>query len=423
MDLTHLLISLILIFAGAKILGELAGRIGQPAVLGELAAGVILGVGVLKIINPHAEILVLLADVGVIILLFEAGLATDIKDLLAVGWQSLAVALAGIILPFIGGFLVARAFGSGDLAAVVLGAALTATSVSITVRVLADLGKLGTREAKIILGAAVADDIIGLVILSFVRDLGRGGEPGWGKAALAAAVGIAFFAAAIIVGSLFARPLVRLIERMKCSGALIVGAVGFAFAWALAAELIGSAAIVGAFAAGLALGRTHKNETILADLKPVSYIFTPIFFVVIGASVDVRYFNPWGEAHAPILLLAGCLFLVAIFGKYAAGFAAFGRGIRRTTVGIGMAPRGEVGFIFAEAGRRSGLLSNEVFAALVTVVALTTFLTPPLLKFTLAERPPRKSILAWFFEPARRQVRRWTGAARRDPDCRTDSEP
>jgi Kef-type K+ transport system membrane component KefB len=421
MDLTHLLISLILIFAGAKVLGELAGRIGQPAVLGELAAGVILGVGVLKIVNPQADILVLLADVGVIILLFEAGLATDIKDLLAVGRQSLAVALVGIALPFVGGYFVARAFGTTDLAAVLLGAALTATSVSITVRVLGDLGKLETREAKIILGAAVADDIIALVILSAVRDLGRGGDIGWSKAAIAAAVGIAFFATAIIVGSLFARQLVRLIERMRVSGALIVGAVGFAFAWALAAEVVGSAAIVGAFAAGLALGRTHKSETILADLKPVSYIFTPIFFVVIGAGVDVRFFNPWNASHSHILLIAGCLFLVAVGGKFLAGFAAFGRGIRRTAVGVGMAPRGEVGFIFAEVGRRSGLVSNELFAALVIVVALTTFFTPPLLKFTLAERPPHKSLLGWLFEPARRQIRRLTGNKR--PNAAYNQDP
>jgi Kef-type K+ transport system membrane component KefB len=158
MDLTHLLITLILIFVGAKAFGELANRLGQPTVLGELVAGVILGVGGLKLVNPEANVFVLLADIGVIILLFETGLATDIRELLEVGWRSLAVAAVGVILPFAGGFAFAYAFGYPNLVSIFLGAALTATSVGITVRVLSDLGKLQSKEAKIILGAAVADD-------------------------------------------------------------------------------------------------------------------------------------------------------------------------------------------------------------------------------------------------------------------------
>jgi len=406
MDLTHLLLSLVLIFAGAKILGELAGRIGQPAVLGEMAAGVILGVGVLKVVNPQAEILVLLADVGVIILLFEAGVATDLKELLAAGWRSLAVACIGVVVPFAGGYLIAAALGYNSLVAVFLGAMLTATSVGLTVRVLSDLGKIGTREAKIILGAAVADDIIGLVILAVVRDLGLTGDIQALKIIKIGAMAVGFFAAAIILGGVFAKQLVQLVEKMRVRGALIVAAVAFALLWALAAAVAGSAAIVGAFAAGLALGRTHKAEVIARDLRPVAFIFTPIFFVTVGAAVDVRYLNPFNPANHPVIAVAAILIVVAVAGKLCAGLGAVGKGINAPAVGIGMAPRGEVGLIFADVGRRAGIVSPDLFAAVIIVIAFTTFMTPPLLKFALLERPPRTPLVVWLFEPARKSIQR-----------------
>ncbi|UCH78531.1 MAG: cation:proton antiporter [Candidatus Coatesbacteria bacterium] len=404
MDLPHLLITLILIFVGAKALGELANRIGQPTVLGELVAGVILGVGGLKLLDPHANVFVLLADIGVIILLFETGLATDIRELLEVGWRSLAVAAVGVILPFAGGFAFALAFGYTNLVAIFLGAALTATSVGITVRVLSDLGKLKSKEAKIILAAAVADDIIGLIILAVVRDLGITGEVHPLKIVQITALAVGFFVAAIVLGNIFAKQLVRIIEKTRTSGTLIVASIAFAFLLSLGAELAGSAAIIGSFAAGLALGRTHKFEVIARELKPVAYIFTPIFFVKIGADVDLAYFNPFNEANHAILVVAGFLFVIAMVGKLLSGAAVFDRRIKATTVGIGMAPRGEVGLIFAEVGRRAGIVTADLFAAVVVVMALTTFVAPPLLKASVARRPRGVSLLAWFFEPARRRV-------------------
>ncbi|MGD8718070.1 MAG: cation:proton antiporter [Candidatus Zixiibacteriota bacterium] len=407
MDLTHLLITLILIFVGAKLMGELANRVGQPTVLGELVAGVILGVGGLKLVDPHANAFVLLADIGVIILLFETGLATDIRELLEVGWRSLGVAVIGVVLPFAGGFVFAYAFGYTSLVAIFLGAALTATSVGITVRVLSDLGKLKTKEAKIILGAAVADDIIGLIILAVVRDLGLKGEVSAVKIITITAIAIGFFVAALVIGNLFAPRLVRLIDRMRTSGTLIVASIAFAFLWALCAELVGSAAIVGSFAAGLALGRTHKFEVIAKELKPVAYIFTPIFFVKIGADVDLSYFNPFDSTNHAILVVGGSLFVIAMVGKLLSGFAVFDRRVKSTAVGIGMAPRGEVGLIFAEVGRRAGIVSGDLFAAVVIVMAGTTFLAPPLLKASFARRPRGTSLLGWLFEPARRRVSRF----------------
>ncbi len=406
MDLTHLLITLILIFVGAKAFGELANRVGQPTVLGELIAGVILGVGGLKLVDPHANVFVLLADIGVIILLFETGLSTDIRELLEVGWRSLGVAAVGVILPFVGGFAFALAFGYTNLVAIFLGATLTATSVGITVRVLSDLGKLQTKEAKIILGAAVADDIIGLIILAVVRDLGLTGDVHPLKIVQITAVAVAFFVGAIVVGNVFAKRLVRIIEKARTSGTLIVGSIAFAFLWSLSAELVGSAAIVGSFAAGLALGRTHKFEVIASELKPVAYIFTPIFFVKIGADVDLGYFNPFNEANHAILVVAGFLFVIAMVGKALSGFAVFDRRINSAAVGVGMAPRGEVGLIFAEVGRRAGIVTADLFAAVVVVMALTTFLAPPLLKLSMVRRPRGTSLVAWFFEPARRRVSR-----------------
>jgi Kef-type K+ transport system membrane component KefB len=406
MDLTHLLITLILIFVGAKVFGELANRLGQPTVLGELAAGVILGVGGLRLVDPHANVFILLADIGVIILLFETGLATDVRELLAEGWRSLAVAAVGVTLPFVGGFVFARAFGYTSLVSIFLGAALTATSVGITVRVLADLGKLQTREAKIILGAAVADDIIGLIILAVVRDLGLGGDVDPWKIARITALAVAFFIVAIVVGNLLAKRLVMVIERMRTSGTLIVGSIAFAFLWSLGAELAGSAAIVGSFAAGLSLGRTHKFEVLARELKPLAYVFTPIFFVKIGADVDVRYFNPFQEANHAILVVGGFLFLIAIAGKFLSGFVVFDPRVKSTAVGVGMMPRGEVGLIFAEVGRRAGIVSANLFAAVVIVMAATTFLAPPLLKLTLVRKPRGATLLSWLFEPARRRMSR-----------------
>lgn len=420
MDLSHLLIALVLIYAGAKTLGELAGRIGQPPVLGELVAGVVLGVGALKVVDPNADVLVLLADIGVIILLFETGLATDFKELLAVGWRSVLVAVVGIVAPFILGFLFAHGFGYPMLTAVFLGAALTATSIGITVRVLSDLGKMGTREAKIILGAAVADDIIGLIILAVVRDLAASGTVHPMKVISVTLTAVAFFTGALVVGNLFAPRLVRVVEKMRCAGTLIVAAVAFAFFWAFAAEVVGSATIVGAFAAGVALGRTHKYEVIAQELKPVAYIFTPLFFVMTGAGVDVRVFNPFNPANHTILVIAGALFVAAVVGKLASGVGGIGGRVNGAVIGIGMSPRGEVGLIFADVGRRAGVVEGELFAALVAVMAMTTFFAPPFLKFTLT--PPKfrsKRLRDFFFKPLPKERRRllwWRRSCKKDDD-------
>jgi Kef-type K+ transport system membrane component KefB len=442
MALAEFLFILIVILGYAKLMGEFAHRVGQPSVLGELVAGIVLGASVLGFVPavgasaetvslldelfaavgrpafvdwffenliPHSEsaghFIGLLAEIGVIILLFRIGLATNIRELSEVGVKSIMVAAAGVVLPFAGGFAFCEMLALPKTTSIFIGAALTATSIGITARILTDLGKMKTKEARIILGAAVFDDIIGLIILSVVSDLALTGVVSWIKITWTTVSAIGFFALAIVAGILLAKPLVRVVVRMRVQGALIVAAICFVFIWALLAEEAGSAVIVGSFAAGLALAETDKYELFQKAFYPISEFFTPIFFVSIGAAVNVRYFNPFNAANHPVLLIGGGLLLVAIVSKVLSGYAVWSREIKKMTVGIGMVPRGEVGFIFAEFGRRTGVVTDSIFAAVVVVMAATTFIAPPLLKFALEPPPIGRSVVGWLFSPMRRP--RW----------------
>jgi Kef-type K+ transport system membrane component KefB len=380
-----LLAALTAIYVAAKLLGEVAERIGQPAVLGELVAGVVLGGSVLALVDPGEHTIHMLAELGVVILLFEIGLDSDLGELIRVGPQSLAVAIAGMVLPFVLGYGVAAALGTPTVTSVFVGATLTATSIGITARVLSDLGKIGTSEAKIIIGAAVVDDILGLVVLALVKGLAGEGAVSTGTAIRVAALAIGFFAAAIVIGRLTAPALVRIASAMKVRGVLIVSALSFAFVLAIVADAVGSATIVGAFAAGLALAATDRKVDIEERVRPVSDLFVPIFFASVGAAVDVRYFNPFDEERRPTLAVAGLLFVAALLGKWAAGFFARRKRERlnRNAIGVGMIPRGEVGLVFAGIGLSTGVVGPDLYAAVVVVVILTTFVAPPLLRLTL----------------------------------------
>jgi Kef-type K+ transport system membrane component KefB len=369
---------------GAKLFGELAERIGQPAVLGELLVGVLLGPSLLGLVPLTAGIL-LVAEIGVLLLLFEVGLETDLEELARVGGSATAVAVVGMLLPFVGGYLVTRAAGFETLTAIFVGAALTATSIGITSRVLSDLGMLKSREGQIILGAAVADDVLGLVVLAVVSQIAATGSVATGDALKAAGLSFAFLLVALVVGIPLGRILVRFVGKARVRGVLVAVAVAFALLAALGAQTAGSAAIVGAFAAGLVLARTNRGHDIGTAVRPVVDVFAPIFFVVIGAQVNVAYLNPTTPGNGAALLLALGLTLVGILGKFAAGFAAWGK-VSRVFIGAGMIPRGEVGLIFAQIGKQNGALPEPVFVAVVLAVFATTFVTPPLLK---ALRPAR----------------------------------
>lgn len=363
---------------GAKLLGELAERIGQPAVLGELLAGVALGPAVLGWV-PLSQGLLLLAEIGVVLLLFEVGLETDLMELVKVGGRAMAVAVIGMILPFAGGYLLTFLAGFPTVTAIFVGAALTATSIGITARVLSELKMLDTQEGRIVLGAAVADDVLGLVVLAVVSRIAEGGAVGAGTIVRSTLLAIGFCVAAIVAGIPLGRRLILVVDRAGVRGVLVAASVGFALLLAVAAKAAGSAEIVGAFACGLILARTNRRHDIDTALKPVVDVFAPIFFVSVGAQVDPRLLNPLQASNRPALLLALGLTAIGFAGKFAAGFVA-GRGVRRAFVGAGMVPRGEVGLVFASVGRASGALGPAVFAAVVVTVMATTFLAPPLLK-------------------------------------------
>ncbi|HEY1250549.1 MAG TPA: cation:proton antiporter [Thermoanaerobaculia bacterium] len=363
---------------GAKVLGELAERVGQPAVLGELLAGIVLGPSVLGLV-PLSEGVFLLSEIGVLLLLFHVGLETDLEELVRVGGPAMAVAVAGMVLPFAGGWAVTRAMGFENLTAVFVGASLTATSIGITARVLSELGALKTREGQIILGAAVADDVLGLIVLAIVSRVAEGGSVDPGAAIRSGGLAIGFLIGAVALGIPLARWLVGIVGKAAVRGVLVATAVAFAILVAWAAKKAESAPIIGAFAAGLALARTNRRHEIDTALQPIVDIFAPVFFVFVGAQVDVRLLNPAVPANRPALLLGVALTAIGFVGKFAAGFCAWGP-VRRAFIGAGMVPRGEVGLIFASIGLATKALPEAEFVAVLVAVFATTFVTPPLLK-------------------------------------------
>ena len=363
---------------GAKLFGELAERVGQPAVLGELVAGILLGPSVLGLV-PLSDAIFVLAEIGVVLLLFEVGLETNLEDLVRVGAPALAVALAGMLLPFAGGYFVTRALGYETLTATFVGAALTATSIGITARVLSELKVLATRDGQIILGAAVADDVLGLVILAVVSNVAGGGQIDGATVAKSTGLAIGFLVVAIAVGIPLGRRMVHVVGTANVRGMLGAVCVAFALLVAWAAKKADSAPIVGAFAAGMALARTNRGHDIDRALKPVVDIFAPVFFVYVGAEVNVKLLDPFVAENRPALLLGLLLTVVGFLGKFAAGFCAWGK-VRRAFIGAGMVPRGEVGLIFASVGLATRALPDRVFVAVLVAVFATTFVAPPLLK-------------------------------------------
>jgi Kef-type K+ transport system membrane component KefB len=369
------LLLLAVILVAAKVLGELAERIGQPAVVGELLAGVILGPSVIGFVDPALPSLHLMAEIGVVLLLFGIGLETDLKRLMSVGGAAFAVAIVGVALPFALGFVVSRALGLELLPAIVAGAALTATSVGITARVLSDLGQLKSVEGQIVLGAAVIDDVIGLVILAVVTDLVAGNAPSVLGIVRTTGIAFGFLAAVLLLGRFLVPPLFALIARTGKEQTLASMALALAFLLAVAAAELGSALIVGAFAAGLVLAPTEHVHSIERGVVRLANVFVPIFFVAVGAAVDVRSFG-----SSNVLVIGLALTAVAIAGKFAAGFAPVWIRARKTLIGVGMIPRGEVGLIFAQTGLTAGVINAGEYSALMLMVLVTTFIAPPLLR-------------------------------------------
>ncbi|MGD2134659.1 MAG: cation:proton antiporter [Gemmatimonadales bacterium] len=393
-----LIVNLFLIFGvmllAGKFSGELFERIGQPAVLGELIAGILLGASVLGVIptapeEPLTEVVRIFAEIGVVILLFEIGLETDLKQMFRVGPAATSVAMVGVILPMVAGLLFwisplgdpELTHASATTTGIFLGGTLTATSVGITARVLQDLRVMHSVEARLIIGAAVIDDILGIIILGMVSSLVAGAAIsllGIGKSVLLA---VGFLVVAVAIGLAAAPKVFGLLDRMRVRGILLVAAFAFAMFMAAAADLAGSAMIIGAFGAGIVLSGTNQFDTINDRIKPVADIFTPVFFLSIGAQFDVSLLNPFVGSNLTVLGVGGALFVIAIIGKVIAGWAVPWLRFNRLGVGIGMVPRGEVGLIFANIGLVEGVLTRELFSAILIMVMGTTFIAPPLLKW------------------------------------------
>ncbi len=382
----QLLAVLVAVLLLTKFLGEVAQRLGQPSVLGELLAGIILGGSLLTVLDASDPVIHAFAELGVLILLFQIGLHTELKSLLAVGSTAGTVGAVGVVLPFGLGYAVCLALGLDTLPALVCSAALTATSIGISARVLADLGVLDSTEGRIVIGAAVLDDVVGLIILSVVSVVAAGGALTLVGVSKTVAVAIGFVVIAMVAGSVLIPPVFRRIAGLRVSGALGVVALAFALAMAWLADVAGSAPIIGAFAAGLILNGTPQGHRIEQSAKGLGYFFVPIFFAAVGASVNVRTF-----ADTHVLMLGGALIVVGVIGKFVSAYAPFWFRGNKALIGVAMVPRGEVGLIFAQMGIAKGVLDESLFSALALMVMITTLMAPPLLGLLAKNtRPPRR---------------------------------
>lgn len=377
MDTVELLLPLALILIGARLVGRLSQRIGMPAVLGELLAGLILGPSLLGWVES-SEALNAVAGIGVLLLMFIAGLETDVSALQQVGKPSTYAAVAGVVLPFLGGLAVGLAFGLGMATSLFLATALTATSVSVSVQTLRELGRLQSKEGLVILGAAIIDDVLGILVLSVVLAVaGQGGNP-----LLAVGKVILFFPVALFVGRIVVTPLVRWLHRHhdREAGFALILAVVLVFAWA-AEALGGLAAITGAYLAGVLVARLPEARTwVVEGASVMGYgLFVPVFFVTVGLITDLH-----SVMLAPALTLA--VVLVAILTKglgSAVGARMAGCSPREArSVGAGMIARGEVALVMATLGLSNGLLDQTTFTVVVLMTVITTLATPLLLKLT-----------------------------------------
>jgi Kef-type K+ transport system membrane component KefB len=391
MEAHDFFLTLLIILLTARVFAELATRLKSPAVIGELFAGVVLGPSLLGWIEP-TEAIRLMAGIGIILLLFEVGLETDVKRLVRTGLESVVVALAGFVLPLLLGFGLAYwLFDLSLLVSLFIGGTLTATSIGITVRVLGDLKRQHSKEGQIVLGAAVLDDVMGVVLLALLYEFSIGG----GVSLVNTGKVLIFVAAFFVLAPAAAKLMSVVIKRFDTSSEIpglipttIVSLVLF-FAWL--AHAVGAPELLGGFAAGLALSRRfflplgvalHTDEAfaerIETQMKPIVQLFTPIFFVMVGLSLNLREID-WSSPFIWIFSLS--LLVAAIAGKLIGALLVKESWPVRWMIGTAMVPRGEVGLIFAELGRESGIFSNEIYAGMVIVIVLTTLLPPFVMKW------------------------------------------
>jgi Kef-type K+ transport system membrane component KefB len=375
--------ALLLVLVSAKLLGQACQRLGQSSVLGELLAGVLLSaLGWL----PQDHVLELLAELGLLILLFEIGLETDITQLMQVGRLSVTVAVVGVLFPFVGGLVLGLAAGWAWTTALLIGAAFSATSIGVTARILRDNHQQHSMEGRIVLGAAFLDDIFGLLILALLSAMvTQPGGADLGYLFTIAVTTLLFPAVAIGLGVRCAPVFVHWVDKLSVRGGLGIAGLSLAFALSYLATVIKSASVIGAFAAGLVLAKTHRAEKFIAHLQPIADLLTPIFFVMVGAKLNLALLNPANPANHPVWVWALLGTFVAFAGKFASGYVGIPGRLRRHLIGVAMIPRGEVGLVVAELGRRSGVFDAMVFGVVLLVVMATTAAGPLLLKSVLSK--------------------------------------
>ncbi len=379
-------LAMLLVFGSAKLLAELCERFGQPGIVGEILAGVLIGPSVLGWVTPN-DFLQTMASMGAMFLLFRVGLEVKASELMRVGGTATLVATAGVILPFFLGWGILALWGAPQIEAIFMGAAMVATSVGITARVLAARGLLAERSSKVILAAAVIDDVQGLLVLAAVSSLARG-KVNVPEIALTAALAIGF---TVLMATLGSRAMGRIVPRvqrsMQSAEAEFTLSLVLLFALSLVAVYVGVAAIVGAFLAGMALAE-HVEPRVHDLVHGVSELLVPFFLAGIGLHVDLQVFT-----NPTILLLALVILVAAVLSKFVGcGLAALRLGrADALRIGVGMVPRGEVGMVVAQIGLAMGVIRQNTYAVAVFMAVATTLVAPPLLNiaYRKAMPPPR----------------------------------
>lgn len=397
MELHQFFLFLAIILIAARLFSETAARFGIPSVIGELLAGLLIGPSLLGWVSPDTT-MKLLAEIGIILLLFEVGMDTDLTRLARSGSKSVIVALVGFTLPFALGYAVSIwLFSLPELTSLFIGGTLTATSIGITVRVLEDLGKRQTDEAQIVIGAAVLDDILGVMVLALLYQFAVEHEVSIQAVSEVGLYILLFMLLAPLVAKLASTVIDRLDQRAATPGLLLTMALSLILLFSWLAHAVGAPEIMGGFAAGLAFSQhfgfrlwmgnkpalefnpspklAHRLEE---QMRPLIHTFSPLFFVMVGVSLNLNAVN-WNSAF--IWELAALLLLVAFLGKFTAGFCIREPRRNQMAVGLSMVPRGEVGLIFAQLGYSENILNGELYAALLIVIALTTMSPPFLLKW------------------------------------------
>ncbi len=379
-----------IILVAAKVASEVCERFKQPAVLGEILVGAVIGAMPWVQNASQAGEIGFIAELGVMLLLFEVGLDSEISMLMRVGVRATMVAVVGVILPMVAGTLLMMQLGYSLAQSIFVGGVFTATSVGITARVFRDLKVLKEKAAQVVIGAAVIDDVLGLLVLSVLLGYEKP-EENSGNPIVKVFVAIAFLVGSVVIGRLLAPHLMGIVRRMRSTGNITAVAfiVCLAFAGFGALPAIGLATIVGAFGAGLILSSTEEKVPMLDRIKPAADVFVPVFFVMVGMKIQLSLFTDW-----TMVGLAAGLFAIAVPTKVLAGFAATSKGVDPLLVGIGMLPRGEVGLIFASIGLQAHLIDSRLYSASVIALLLTTVVTPPWLKHRLSSKKGRRHELA-----------------------------